>query len=245
MKCIFTIVMYFFFADSIFASVRVCSHELPPHTMSINGSASGFATEVLHLVAKELEWDLKTTYSTWNRLIARARNGECDLVYTILKKPEYELEFSFPDEPIHLRKNVLLVLQNSKIDYNGNLKLFMQKYSIGTYYDKAVSPEFDKYKKEPWAKINYSNKPEENFLKLINNRFDAAIENNMTAAYYLRKIDKEHLVRVLSPAINTTPAYIAFSKNGLMNKEIKKFSEKLKKIKSTKEFISLEFKYMK
>lgn len=226
------------------AEVRVCTHELPPHTMMSPDGPDGFATEVLKEVALVLKWDLKISYTTWARLLARSKEGECDLVYTILKKDEYLNDHVFPEEPLHIRRNVLLVLNDSKITYNGNLKDFMSKYSIGTYYDKAVSKEFDLYKKEPWAKVDYSNKPEENFLKLLNSRFDAAIENDYTAYYYLNKIDKAHLVKKLNPPINTTPAYVAFSKNGLMLKEISKFSNALRDFKKSKKFQQIEKRYL-
>lgn len=197
------------------ATFLVCTHELPPHSMRLaDGQAGGMASEVLQAVAKRLRWTLKIEYFPWLRARQNTESGECDLIYTILKKPEYEVFAQFPKQHLADRHNVLVVRKSSGLKYAGDLEAFMRRHSIGTYADKAVSPLFDKLKAEPWARVHSNLASDNNLEMLLEGRFDAAIENSATAVYELNKLHRAHEAEILLPPLLVTPAYIAFSKNG-------------------------------
>lgn len=223
---------------------RVCSHDLPPHTMKLlDGTPGGLATEVLQGVAQRLGWTLDVVYQPWMRSRTDARDGRCDLIYTILDKPEYREFALYPRQYIANRANVLVVRRDHEEHYDGDLQKFMYSHSIGTYRDKAVSPLFDQLKNEAWAHINYANNPEDNMRKLLAGRFDAAIENSATAIYELRKLGAQDKAKILSPPVYLTPAYIAFSKKGRAVAHLDAFDRELKAFKATPAYTSILARY--
>lgn len=223
---------------------KVCSHDLPPHTMKlVDNQPGGLASEVLQGVAQRLGWRLDVVYQPWIRSRADAEAGRCDMIYTILDKPEYREFAVFPQQYLSDRYNVLVVRKDREIHYDGNLQKFMFAYSIGTYRDKAVSPLFDQLKHESWAKLDYANNPEDNMRKLLVGRFDAAIENSATAIYELRKLGALDKAEILSPPVYQAPAYVAFAKKGQALGHIDEFDRELKAFKATPAYNAIIARY--
>lgn len=226
------------------AHFTVCSHNLPPHTYQApNGSPAGLASEVLLQVAKRLQWDVTVNYSTWMRARADAESGRCDLIYTLLKKPEYEEFVVYPATGLADRVNVLLTKKSQAIRYDGDLEVFMRRHSIGLYKDKVVSPLFDQLKAQAWARVDEPVQAESVMKMLLAGRFDAAIENKATAIAELRRLGALDQVEMLSPPLSVTPAYIGFCKKGRALAMLDDFNRELKDFKATAEYKALIARY--
>ncbi len=224
--------------------LRVCTHNLPPHTFpDAAGKPSGLASDVLLAIAAKLDWQLEVTYSTWLRARADTEHGNCDLIYTLLKKPEYEEFVEFPEQYLADRFNVLLVRKNSKVTYTGDLEAFLRHYSVGLYRDKAVSPTFDKLRNEPWVRLEYAMTSDSVMKMLLAGRMDAAIENSATAIYELRTMGRLQDVEILYPPLLVTPAYIGFSKKGKALPLVQEFDRSLKAFKSTADYRAIIDRY--
>ncbi|HEX5312367.1 substrate-binding periplasmic protein [Aquabacterium sp.] len=236
------------FAAPSFAQTRphfiACSHNLPPHSFQASdGSPAGLASEVLLQVAKRLRWEITVNYSTWMRARVDAKSGRCDLIYTLLKKPEYEEFVVYPGTGLADRVNVLLVKKNRAIRYDGDLEGFMRRYSIGLYKDKAVSPYFDQLKKQAWARVEEPMQAESVMKMLLADRFDAAIENKATAIAELHSLGAYDQVEILSPSLWVTPSYIGFSKNGRALPWLDEFDRELKEFKASPDYKALIERY--
>lgn len=224
--------------------LKVCSHDLPPHTYQTeDGKPLGLASEILQLVAKDLNWKLEIEYFSWMRLRANSIEGKCDISYTALKKVEYLDFFEYPKESLIDRHAVFIVRKGSGITYNNNLKEFLKKYSVGRYRDKFVSPEFEKLVKEDWVKIEEPTKSEQVFPMLLNDRFVAAIEDRQVAIFELKRIGKLAEVEILDPAIYVTPAYFVFPKKGGALGLMKEFDLSLAKIKKSAAYLEIINRY--
>lgn len=222
-----------------------CSLPLAPHTMpDAAGQATGYASEVLSAVSRQLGWDLEVRYMPWLRVVNEARQGRCDLVYTVLRRADYEEFLMFPREPVQQRDNVLLVRSDSGIRFDGDLESFMRKHTIGLYQDKAVDERFERLRREPWARIDVSVDAAQNMNKLLHRRFDAIIENEMTALHELRQLGRLQEVSVLKPPLNTVPAYIAFARAGRLVPQIGRFDEALAQYRKTPEYAALKHRYL-
>lgn len=226
------------------ADVRVCSHPLPPHTMeNAQGQPDGYATKMLQGVAQRLGWELKIRYMPWLRLVSDAKDGECDIIYTVLKRADYEEFLIYPKTPIQTRANVLVVRRGSGIRYDGNLEAFMRSHSLGLYRDKAVDERFESLRREPWARIDLATTANQNMQKLIAGRFDAAVENSLTAVHELRALNQLDAAEILDPPLNVTEAYIAFPKAGRLGHDARQFDAALNEFKRSPDFRALERLY--
>ncbi len=222
-----------------------CSLPLAPHTMpDANGAPSGYASEVLLAVSHRLGWQLEVRYMPWLRVVSEAQAGRCDLVYTVLRRPDYERFLLFPATPVQQRANVLLVPADSGIRYHGDLEAFMRQHSIGLYQDKAVDARFEGLRRQPWARIDVSVDARQNMNKLVNGRFDAAIENDLTALHELRLLGRDKDVRILRPPLNEVPAYIAFAREGRLVPQVEVFDHALAAFRKTPAFDAIHRRYL-
>lgn len=222
-----------------------CSLPLAPHTMPhAAGAPSGYASEVLLAVGQRLGWQLEVRYMPWLRVVSEAQAGRCDLVYTVLRRPDYERFLLFPATPVQQRANVLLVAANSGIRYDGDLESFMRQHSIGVYQDKAVDERFENLRRQPWARIDVSVDARQNMNKLVNGRFDAAIENDLTALHELRLLGRAKDVRILHPPLNEVPAYIAFARTGRLVPQVEVFDQALAAFRKTPAFDAIHRRYL-
>lgn len=225
-------------------TVRVCSHPLPPHSMpDAQGEPDGYATRVLQGVAAQLGWQLDFRYMPWLRLVADAKAGECDILYTVLKRSDYEAFLNYPRTPVQLRANVLIVRRDSGIRYDGDIEAFMRRYSVGLYRDKAVDERFQTLRRQPWARVDETATPHQNMQKLLAGRFDAAIENNLTAVDELRQLGQLDAVEILQPPINVTEAYIAFPKTGKLHDGPQQFDDAFARFSRSAEFKAINRRY--
>lgn len=238
----FILLFFHFMPLSAFASepLVACSLPLPPQTFqNKDGQPDGHATRILQHVAGKLKWSLEIRYMPWLRVVEEARNGKCDAIYTVLKRTDYEEFLVFPQQYVQSQANVLVVRKGSGIVYDGNLEAFMRKHTLGMYRDKAVDDHFEVLRHAPWARIDQATTPRINLQKLLAGRFDAAIENNLTAIYQLRELGALDQAELLRPVLNQTYSYIAFPKAGRLVGEVKKFDAALLKFKATAKYKAL------
>lgn len=222
-----------------------CSLPLAPHTMpDAAGSPAGYASEVLLAVARQLGWQVQVRYMPWLRVVEEAQAGRCDLVYTVLRRADYERFLIFPKTPVQQRANVLLVRADSGIRFEGDLERFMRQHTVGLYQDKAVDERFETLRRQSWVRIEVSVDAHQNMNKLINGRFDAAIENDLTALHELRLLGREKDVRILRPPLNEVPAYIAFPRAGRLVPLVVAFDQALGAFRKTPAFDAIHRRYL-
>ena len=232
-------------ADETITNVRACSLILPPQTMiDKNGKPEGYAVEILESVGRKLNWKISYTYASWMRVVRLAKQGACDVVLTVLRRKDYESFMIFPKIPILNQENVLVILKKNNFNYDGDLEKFMRAHSVGLYQDKAIDDEFEKIRRSSWARIELTTSSQSVMKMLLYGRFDAAIENSLTAIYELRGMGRLHDVKLLTPALNITPAYITFPKAGKMLADIEKFDKEVAKFKTSSEYRVLEKYYL-
>ncbi|WP_448212713.1 transporter substrate-binding domain-containing protein [Colwellia sp. MEBiC06753] len=123
--------------------LEVCSLTLAPQTMlNEHGKPDGFAVKILQAIAPTLGWRLNVTYFPWSRVVHKSKLGECDIVLTVLMRSDYASYMVFPQEPILLQKNVVVVRSDSDITFDGNIVDFVKLHPIAMYRDKAIDDNF-------------------------------------------------------------------------------------------------------
>lgn len=225
--------------------LRACSLPLPPQTMlDVQGQPDGYAVKILQAVAQRLDWQLHIDYMPWMRVVAEAKQGKCDLMLTVLRRDDYASYMLFPATPILEQTNVLVVRRDHGIDYQGDLEAFMRRHSVGLYRDKAVDDAFERLRRAPWARVDLANTPLQNIEKLLAGRFDAAIENDLTAVYTLRGLGRLAEAKLLRPPLNVTPAYVTFPLAGQATTQVGAFDVALREFQRSAAFRRLQATYL-
>lgn len=177
--------------------IRVVTEELPPYNMTENGKLTGFSTEVVEAVLKEVGVTATIQSMPWARAYDIARNGENVLIYSIARTPAREKMFKWvgsiatsewalfaaPGSPIRLSR-----LEDAK-----KFQVATVNEDVGEQY--LVSKGFVIGKN-----LQSSNKYEFNYDKLKLGRVDLWISNQAAARYMVRRgggDPETGLVRVL------------------------------------------------
>lgn len=241
---LYLLLIFCFPLSSAAADYIACSLPLPPHTFpDASGKPDGHAARLLQGVAQRLGWQIEFRYMPWLRVVDEARAGRCDAILTVLKRSDYEAFLVFPERPLQQRANVLVVRRDSGVRFDGDLEAFMRSHTLGLYRDKAVDERFEQLRRAPWARIDLSSTAEQNMQKLLAGRFDAAIENELTAIHEARELGGNAAIEILQPPLNVIPAYVAFPKAGRLAGQARQFDEALAAYMRGAEYKALSERY--
>lgn len=76
-------------------TLKVITEEFPPYNYTANGKITGFSTEVVHAVLKEVNIQGEFQSMPWARAYETARDGEQVLIYSIGRNPTREKLFKW------------------------------------------------------------------------------------------------------------------------------------------------------
>jgi polar amino acid transport system substrate-binding protein len=192
-------------------SYRFVSLEYPPYEYTDNGIIKGIAVEIVKETFKIMGHEVKIEIWPWARSIEMLKNGDVDGIFTFFKTPEREDFALFSKESIISQKISLWVHKDSDIVFNGDLSS-LQKYSFGVVRKTSYGAKFDTAAKNRALKIIESYTIRECINQLANNRIDIWVSNHDGAVFELKKNGKYRDVKELTPLIQDTPSYVAFSK---------------------------------
>ena len=225
--------------------IRVVTEEFPPYNMTENGKLTGFSTEVVEAVLAEIGERATIQSMPWARAYDMAQSTENVLIFTIMRTAareklfkwvgvvapsEWSL-FSLKDNPIRLS-----TLEDAK------------KYQTATVNQDAGEQYLVSNGFEVGKNLQSSNKYEIDYEKLRAKRVDLWVENDLVAAYIVRRAGGDP-AKVLARALplpnlgGGEGAYMAF---GLKTSQavVDKFKQGLEAIKKNGKYDALKRKWL-
>ncbi|MEO8119789.1 MAG: transporter substrate-binding domain-containing protein [Rhodoferax sp.] len=225
-------------------SIRILTEEFPPYSFTENGRITGFSTEVVEAVLKEIKVQGDFQSMPWARAYELVQNTESTLIYSIGRSKERERLFKWVGV-IAPADYYLFSLQgkNLKFDQLEQAK----KYQIGTVNEDVgeqflVSKGFIKGKN-----LQSSVKYGFNYEKLKLGRVDLWIIGELTA-YYLARQAGDDPAKVLVKAyrvsgLGSDGYYMAFGIN-TPDALVDRFRTGLETIKRNGTFDALKRKWL-
>ncbi len=225
-------------------SIKILTEEFPPYNFTVNGKITGFSTEVVEAVLKEIKVQGDFQSMPWARAYETVQNTKSTLIYTIGRTQEREKLFKWVGV-VAPADFYLFSLQgkNLKLDQLDEAK----KYQVATVNEDVgeqflVSKGFVKGKN-----LQSSVKYEFNYEKLKRGRVDLWIIPELTA-YYLARQAGDDPVKVLVKShrvngLGSDGYYMAF---GLKTPDalVERFRGGLDTIKKNGTFDSLKRKWL-
>lgn len=192
-------------------AVKIVTEEFPPYNFTERGKLTGFSTEVVEAVLKELKISGEFQSLPWARAYETARDTEDVLIYSIGRTKERERLFKWVGVVAPTSYYLFsLSGKNVKLSRLGDAK----KYQVGTVNEDVgeqflVSKGFVK-----GQNLQSSVKYEFNYEKLKAGRVDLWIMPELVA-YFLSRQAGDDPAKVLVPAYPVTELggdgyYIAF-----------------------------------
>ena len=165
-------------------SLKILTEEFPPFNYTENGKITGFSTEVVRAVLKEVKMDGEFQSMPWARAYETAQSADSVLIYSIGRTPQREKLFKWVGviAPIHYYLYSLpqrkLVFE--RLDQARPFQIATVNEDVGEQF--LITQGFVK-----GENLQSSVKYELNYEKLKRGRVDLWIMTDLVATYLARK----------------------------------------------------------
>ena len=206
-------------------TVVVAFSEFPPYKMMVDGKPTGIDVDILQEIGKQMDLTLKYKYGTLEECLAMMRQGEADLMTSLLRRAEREPYILYVQPRYRPRSNKVFYLfnKNSKsIRQYDDLKTLKIGVKSGTRY----APSFDNdesLNKLPAQSIRI------NVAKLVAGEIDTFIATDTEGDYWIKSLGLEDRITKASFKFQQLdPTYMGISKKSALTTEAAKFGRILK-----------------
>lgn len=185
--------------------------DYPPFQYPKDGKPVGIFPPLLEEAFHRMGHELETVNVPWARIMHMMKSGETDIV-PAFKTVEREKFMDFSNENFLAQPVTIITRKDSDITYNGDLAE-LAKYRVGI----VLKISYGKVADEAIAngvlpKLEYAADGKQSILQLIRDRVDLIILNTLGAHHILQELGAVDRVKILYPAVQTTPTNLGFSK---------------------------------
>ncbi len=216
---------------------------------------TGLDLEIVQLVLKQMKCEIQFVELPWTRSIVDLKDGKIDLLGGATISPERK-EFAIFSEGYAKSNTYVYTLKKRINEFNGKKLVELKnipKIAVGVGLGYDYGDLYTEAKSDPLfsAKLSESKDMEALYKKLVNNRVDVAIFDEITLKYLkssfakrsnLKKKDESEVVAT-SMLVDSSEAFFMMSKKTISNEFLANFNLALKKIKSTSEYKKIIKKY--
>lgn len=192
-------------------TIHLVTLQYPPYEYADGDEIDGIAVRIVEEAFSRMEYDIRIELLPWARALSMVKSGEADGVFTAYKTPAREAFADYSAEVLLPQIVALFVRHDADIDYTGNLR-DLSDYTFGTVTQVSYGPQFDSLVEEGILRVDTVDTGEDNIEKLLSGRVDIIASNRLGALHILQQRGDLELVRELSPALQSIPSYLAFSK---------------------------------
>ena len=165
-------------------SLKILTEEFPPYNYTENGKITGFSTDVIRAVLKEVKLDGEFQSMPWARAYDIAKNADSVLIYTIGRTPQREKLFKWVGVIAPIQYYLYSLPQRKlvfeQLDQALPFQIATVNEDVGEQF--LISKGFVKGKN-----LQSSVKYELNYEKLKRGRVDLWIMTDLVANYLVRK----------------------------------------------------------
>ncbi|MCK5194699.1 MAG: transporter substrate-binding domain-containing protein, partial [Desulfobulbaceae bacterium] len=202
-------------------TLKIALLDFPPYEFQANNKIDGITVRIVREVFKRMNQPISMSKLPWSRALLYLQRGEIDGLFEILKKPERE-EFADYSKVVLMDETAsLFVLDDSSISFDGDLNK-LQNYTVGVRQDFSYGAEFDQAVEDKVISKMVKKVYPEDLLRLLNfGRIDILIGDKYGIPYTYNKIytvKNFKKIKRLSPDVQYTPSYMAFSKKRNLTK---------------------------
>lgn len=201
-----------------------------PPFVDPDNKADGLCMEIIRASFNTQGYDVSIEYIPWARAVNNVKNGKYDILPDVWFSKERS-EFLFFSNPILVNKIKFIKLKKTPFVYNGLNSL--KGKIVGTIRDFSYDDEFMRsnlFIKEPTPSLR------QNILKLLHNRIDLIIEDEIVAMTVIKKYYPDYIDEFVfcDKPLSTNNLYIAAGYKNPRHKEIiEAFNKGLDEIKTS------------
>jgi len=212
-------------------ALKFVTLQYPPYEYLENDTLKGIAVDLVKEVFQRMNQPVDIELLLWDEALEKIKKGTADGIFTIYKTPDREEYTNFSAEILIPQIVSLFVLQDSNINFNGDLSELgdhrfgiVNEVSYGSMMDQAIDEGIIN-------NLERFDTGEENMEALLNGDIEILVSNKYGAHFIIQNLGKKDLVKELEPQLQNVPSYVGFSKNKDLEKIRSRFDENIKKIK--------------
>jgi len=225
-------------------TVTCVTEENRPVNFLENGKVTGFSTEVVQAILKEIEVEASFHIMPWARAYATALHGENVLIYSIIRTPEREHLFKWIGVVTPPDSSYLFALRGREPKI-GSLRDALN-YKIGTVNGDVRETYLESKGFVKGLQLHGNALPATTYEKLKLGRVDLWAMSDMVAAEIVRRDGGDParaLVRVLQLSeLGSSGSYLAFGPN-TDEALVQRFRRGLEAVKANGTFAALQKKW--
>jgi len=211
--------------------LRLVSLHYPPYIETVDGKVDGIATRIVREAFRRIDQPISIEVLPWARSILYIETGQADAIYTIFKNSEREKFADYSQQVLFDQTISLFTLKERHIAYDGRFKTLsgysfcaVNKVSYGEIFDQAVEAGVIN-------QINSTTSASQCAQMLTKRRVDIWVNNTYGGFHVADALSLLPSLKVLEPIIQSTPSYIAFSKQNQLTDIRDKLDKALEEMK--------------
>ncbi|QJB55060.1 transporter substrate-binding domain-containing protein [Pseudodesulfovibrio sp. zrk46] len=219
--------------------MRIVCDIWPPYQIKTETVVSGYSTEVVEEVYKRMGAPIDTlTAFPWKRALNLVETGHADALFSANHTKDREAFAYYPDEVLFESPWVIWTRPGVKFNSLEDLK----DKRVGVVLGYSYTNEFWDFI-QTYCTVEAVTTDLINFKKLSLNRLDAIAAEYGNGMHILQQLGIKNIVPRNDVVIKKDGLYIMFNREAVSKSFVQRFSEELKKFKTTPEHEALREKY--
>jgi polar amino acid transport system substrate-binding protein len=230
----------FSFSDQSHAenSLKIGSDEWPPfHSAGKSEKdVKGFTADLVRAVLKKMNVKIAAhEIYPWTRVCKMIFEGDLDAVFTTTRTDERMKYCYFPEEPLTDFSYLLFIRKEDEGKLTYNTFDDLKGHQIGIVRGFSYTEEFMNFiqKEKNYDEVKVGSL---NFKKLMKKRIDYVATPKRVGYNHIRELGISDKCTALKKPLMVNHLYVMFSKKTVSKAFTDKFSEALKKFKTTREY---------
>jgi len=193
--------------------IQLVTLDYPPYIVTQDGELSGVAIELVESVFEELNVPISIEVLPWARALSNVQFGRADAIFTAFKNPTREEFADFSNQVLFTQNISLIVKAKSKILSDNFLTSNLSNIAVCVVNRVSYGKRIDTLLDERRFRLVFRRNQTKECAHLVRTgRADVWVNNDFGARSIMASERMEDILEILSPPIEATPSYIAFSK---------------------------------
>ncbi len=190
-------------------SLRCMSTVFAPYVIEKNGVVSGVDVDVVKEIGRRLHIDIEIGIKPWVRLEKDIESGQEQCAFSYFRTSARQAYMDFTNVPLHITSYTLFTQADRVENYRQLTDI--NGFVVGINRGFKTTSEFEAAVQRGDVKEFRVEQEEQSFQMLNAQRVDAVLTNYFVGAYQIKQLGYTNVVP-LFPPLDSTPAFLTFSK---------------------------------
>ena len=203
----------------------------PPVQYEEGGVAKGITVDIAREVFRRMQQPIDVQVMPFPRTLLLMQTGKAEGIFSIVKTAEREQFLAYPNEILLTQEAVMVVRKNDTVRFNGDFSNLKDKV-FAVLHNATYGPAYQQAVNEGHLnRFETVESYQQSARMLMSGRIDVMIGPRLSLLYALKQVGHSQDYRVLEPAIQSVPTFLAFPASYRNSSLIRAFDDSLQAVK--------------